>query len=493
MNRKDIIIEDAELVEPGKVSGSAGLSQVDKRLIELIELHNGQFHLPVQFVELIRAAVPHVDLDEVTGNCVSWIASLEKGLRGSPGTALMSFIKKAAKTSGSQNKAGKQPCAEERELENVRSIYSACSKLGSHTDDMVKTFGYATFEEYQAVHNLRSESDTQQVRSHLVIYTPTLPPETEVEVATRAKKAEQVEKRQLENLIQIRHYEKSNNIARYDSTFGSCELFRYVKRGGFMPKREHIKFELGDFRYSIAAPLMGDAEQSMLLAIMLMARKQDAQEKMTPGKEDRKLVPLNDIDGKLIVENEAAEKMVARVKTGTTILAKAIGLKKSSQNAEKVEDILQTLAMVNIKRKNMKTGAWDITQLISQTKSTGHESLVVGINFRLTEILLASGESGGGNYAAINMDNHIALPKGAARLLHTWLCTWGGRRKDISQPLIETLIKQVYGYVATERTALYRQKQEIHNALKLISAFEAFRDRKLPLGYKNGVVVGTSK
>jgi hypothetical protein len=88
---------------------------------------------------------------------------------------------------------------------------------------------------------------------------------------------------------------------------------------------------------------------------------------------------------------------------------------------------------------------------------------------------------GTGGYTKVNMVDHMSLSRGVERLLHTFLCCWGGQKMDISNIGMEKLIERFYGKVSDNKVDRYRQRNEILVGLGNIHDFGDLKNKKLPI------------
>ena len=310
-----------------------------------------------------------------------------------------------------------------------------------------------------------------------------------VSLMQQAQKTQKKKPKEKDDPAAIRHFEKVGNIARYDNWYGNSGMFRQVKakksqkveiledgsESTVIASRKIVKV-YGDYKLTILTPIMGEVEQTLLLTLMSIARQQDADKKLVPCNQVQMLLPMGDNKNNL-----AATKMSAPVAVGITKLVDSMKRAQCASNFERVTDALLLLAMVVVRIENTVTKQWENTHLISSACGIGYNAIEVSLNYRLTEVLLATGQSGCGGYAAIKMDEHLSLSSGPARLLHTWLHVWGAN-KDLSSLHLDTLIKQIYGEVYPHRVDYYRQKKATMEALQEIANLKSFEKHKMPLG-----------
>jgi hypothetical protein len=286
----------------------------------------------------------------------------------------------------------------------------------------------------------------------------------------------------LSNSDKVRYYEKEQSIARWDRGLGLMDLFLHRKKGSQRKHRDDIPSQkFNGFEISVEGPEMGEKEQTLVLWLMMLARKKNAE--------------------KNIKTTEKGDSYAIRtvrtcpIRTDITELYRLLGLKKSGQNQKLIEDLLIKVKAVTVKIKSLDSSKKTvITSLISGDIGIGPEGINVTLNHLLTEALMASAQKGGGGYAAINMIDHMSLPKGPIRLLHTRLCVWGGQSKDISNVGLETLILRVFGFVADKRINRQEysdQRKTIIRGLKLIAGFKSFQGKLMPLGITSGDIFPT--
>lgn len=438
-------------ITPDKDSNSPTLANFPPSMLKAIQFVDNQFSLPEAFIKHLQIAVPTVNIGEIVDECIDWIRS--RNFVGVYSATLVKFM----------TTASVMPIDYSKKKQNDSSITEFIN------------------------HNFTIIPDTPELLAKIADDQAKL---AEKKIKTAEKVAKTALAKKESDQAGVRLGEKESWVARYDNALASCDLFCHVnQRGNGVQIKPEMRFEVGNYKYRIVAPPIGAPEQTMLLALMFLARQQDAYKELTPGRESEGLVPdiafQDDECGNELITTDTGGKLVMTIKTSPTELARTCGLSFSGQRAETIEDTIQNLCAVNMKMKNKMSGKWDITQLISKTKGDRLESIEVSLNFRLTEILLISGNAGGGNYAGISLTSHHLIKTNVGRLLHTWLCVWGGNKKDMSRPLMETMIKQVYGSVSNNKVELHRQRSSIHAALGLIATFPEFRYRKLPLGYGN--------
>lgn len=285
----------------------------------------------------------------------------------------------------------------------------------------------------------------------------------------------------------IRHYDNKQKIARMDRGFGLSDLFYHVPQGSERRYREDIAPQLFDgHKITITAPDMGEFEQSLLLAYMMIASNQ--KDIITElGSADERLVAVPTvIINKKEVANPALSKSTCAVRTGISKVLKAVDMDDSSQNRTYIKAAHKRLCATVIEVKDLSTGNIAITNLISGTIGSGHESFCFRLNYRLTEVLLMSGAAGGGGYTKINMNERFSLPKGPARLLYTYLCVTG-----LDNIGSEAAMRHVYGQPLKlsknpdkkeknrVRQELLRRKKTMQEAVNLISELPGFKSRNL--------------
>ncbi len=269
--------------------------------------------------------------------------------------------------------------------------------------------------------------------------------------------------------------EQKQNIARHDQALGLINMFMYLKKGKDRKEIKHPtkNFKVGEESYAINVTCveMGELEQTILLSLMMLARQQNAHENLKRGKDVHKLV----------LDKKGSDDLFAIVKTGWTELYKILRYKKSQANKLTIEKAITRLTMAVVHEKNSKTKKERRSHLISQTISDGHNSIEIALNYRLTKTLLAPGQPGTGGYTKVNMVDHMTLKRGVERLLHTFLCCWGGQRTDISNVGMEKLIERFYGKVSDNTVERYRQRNEILIGLRKIHVFGDFKEKKMPI------------
>ena len=529
---------------------------IEKVILQKVTFVNGKFDYSAEVARQVQEAFPEIDIIDVVKSCEKWIREKmmkkhldgQKGYSGQHAKTLFKFIHTKLETGqllvNSKKVDSAKPPKDEfatvctlssaskemtwlLENEESANLIFTAEFIPDYVEGIYKSLkNYFYYHDNLAIHFPRLPEKLQKLKKYIPVGLEacialcsekkayqvcsenqrcTDPVEIievggeveyiEPEANCRTKAANW--KKELTQADKVLYHQVSQKIVRYDRGLALSELFRQTSQKEPLKFRNDIKpQEFDGFKITLTAPDMGESEQSLLIAYLMIAAQQlqDGKILLEDGCADHKLVQEKVVrrDGSELHNTAAIKKTTCLIQIGTMQLYEVLGVKESGQNRAVYKACHERLCSTTVEIEDMSTGEVCVTSLISGEFGVGRNSINCRLNYILTNILLSVGPTGAGGYVSIQLEEYFELPKGPIRLLYVFLCTWGGNRKNLSIGL-DKLIPHIFSRSAVsvsektegeknrERKSQERQKKQIIKGISLISNLPTFVDKILPV------------
>lgn len=251
-----------------------------------------------------------------------------------------------------------------------------------------------------------------------------------------------------------------NEIARLDMPIGLASFCRPFRPGSVRTAFIcHQPWMDGVVSLRGIAP--DDHALGVLLAVLVICEQQACPPVLSFGSEVDSLIVRGDSDS----DNRALNMGSMSIATTYAEIRKLTGVRSDNAvNNKAIWESLQNLATITLDVR-VDDGGRALTHLISAGK-TKSNMLAVSLSYRLTRCVL-----GVGSYGAIDLSVFRALPRGSARILYVWLCSWYGGAFGERSIAMDKLVGHVFGEskLGVTQELLRNRRRHVRSSLLSIS------------------------